>query len=127
MYVEDLMTKQVVTMKEHHTVEQARRLLREHDVSAVPVVGDSGEARGIVSAIDLSADLDSSAAVADVMNTGVYVVQPDFELQLAAQVMRNQRIHRLLVVEDGKVTGVLTTFDLLKAVEDGRLVERDSS
>ena len=118
MQVEDLMSKQVVTMLAHHTVEQARQLLREHHVSAVPIVGDLGEPRGIVSATDLAEDLDGDTAVSEVMSDGVYVVAPDMELHLAAQVMRNQHIHRLVVVEDKKVIGILTTFDLLKVVEE---------
>ena len=127
MYVEDLMSKQVVTMKANHTVRQARLLLREHKLSAIPVVGEEGEARGIVSAVDLSADLDGETSVSEVMNEGVYVVPPSFELKVAAQVMRNQHIHRLVVVEDRKVIGVMSTFDLLAAVEDGRLVDREAS
>ena len=120
MTVEDLMSKQVVTMQQNHTVEQARRLIHEHGVTAIPVVGDGDELRGIVSTTDLAADLDGDTPVKQVMNEGVYAIPTGMELHLAAQMMRNQHIHRVVVVEEKRVVGILSAFDLLKLVEDKR-------
>jgi len=52
------------------------------------------------------------AAVRDIVS-----VSPDAPLAEVAATMRGQRIHRVLVVEGGELVGILTTFDLLRALE----------
>jgi CBS domain-containing protein len=47
------------------------------------------------------------------------------DVSIAARVMRNHRIHRVVVTHEQKVVGVLTAFDLLKLVENHRYVEKN--
>ena len=54
----------------------------------------------------------------EVMNTNVMSVSPDDTVDLMAIKMRSEHIHRLVVVEDGKLKGIVTTFDLLKLLEN---------
>lgn len=54
---------------------------------------------------------------ADVATREVVSVSPDATLAEVAATMRRQRIHRVLVVDSGQVVGLLTTFDLLRALE----------
>jgi CBS domain-containing protein len=53
------------------------------------------------------------AAIPDVVTVG-----PDATLAQVASTMRRERIHRVFVVEDGRLLGILTTFDLLRALEE---------
>jgi CBS domain-containing protein len=49
-----------------------------------------------------------------------YTVPPGEGPHIAARIMRNHRLHHVLVVQDHKVVGMLSTFDLLRLVEDHR-------
>ena len=111
------MSRDVVTLLKKHTVEQARRLLREHNVSALPVLGDKEELRGIVSAVDLAADLESSTSIGEIMSEDVFAIAGDEDAKKAVQIMENQRIHHLVVIKGGKVEGILSSFDLLKLID----------
>jgi len=51
----------------------------------------------------------------EVMTWGVITVRPESDIKLAARLMHEQKIGGLVVVEDGKVVGILTEVDLLKA------------
>lgn len=117
MEIAELMSRNVVTLKSAHTVEQARLLLREHSVSALPVVGEQGEPRGIVSAIDLAAELDPKTPVSEVMTPDVYAFRASDEAEKVVLVMRNQHIHHVVVTEGKKLVGILSALDLLELIE----------
>jgi signal-transduction protein with cAMP-binding, CBS, and nucleotidyltransferase domain len=44
----------------------------------------------------------------------------------AARIMRNHKIHRVVVTHEHQVAGVLSAFDLLKLVEDHRFVAKNA-
>ena len=53
----------------------------------------------------------------DVMVREMVSVSADAEISEVAHIMRNQRIHRVLVVDDGELRGILTSFDLVGLLE----------
>jgi CBS domain-containing protein len=53
----------------------------------------------------------------DVMTEGVISVGPDAEVGEIARILREERVHRVMVVEDGVLRGVISTFDLLALLE----------
>jgi CBS domain-containing protein len=60
-----------------------------------------------------------------VMTEGVYTVPKYDDVSIAARVMRNHKIHRVVVTHEKKVVGVLSSFDLLKLVEGHRFVAKN--
>ena len=54
------------------------------------------------------------------MSNVVYVVPQYDDVSIAARVMRNHRIHHVVVTHEKKIVGILSAFDLLKLVEDHR-------
>lgn len=57
-----------------------------------------------------------NARARDLMTPMVFKVQADLPASEVAQIMVQGRIHRLFVVDDGKVVGIITALDLLKLV-----------
>lgn len=53
MKVQDIMTQNVITIKDTDTVENCAKLLYEHDISSMPVVNEEGDLVGIISEKDL--------------------------------------------------------------------------
>lgn len=62
--------------------------------------------------------------VRDAMVRDVLSVAPDASLAAAARLMVERRVHRLLVVEGGRLAGLVSALDLVALVASGRLVER---
>ena len=58
------------------------------------------------------------ATVRDVMTTGVHSVAVDATVQRVADTMLKNRIHRVLVTEEGELKGLITAFDLVRLVRD---------
>jgi CBS domain-containing protein len=55
--------------------------------------------------------------VADAMTEGVVMVPPEASVAEVARRMLGHRIHRILVVEDGALAGIISTFDLVALLE----------
>jgi len=124
--INDLMAKRVITAQPHHTVEHLRGLMERNRIHAVPIVGPAGEAVGIVSTADLSADLKPGTPVNGIMNVTVRTVPAYNDVHVAARVMRKNRIHHVVVTHEKKVIGVISSFDLLKLVEQHRFVMKEA-
>ena len=55
--------------------------------------------------------------VSEVMTEGVACVAPDDSISQVARVLRSHRIHRVLVVEEGRLCGIISTYDLVGLLE----------
>ncbi len=55
--------------------------------------------------------------VADYMTNGAVTVRPDTEVTQIARTLRENQIHRVLVVEDGLLRGIVSSFDLVALLE----------
>jgi len=55
--------------------------------------------------------------VGDVMSDQVFSVPPDAPVAEVARQMRTHRVHRMIVMDDSRLAGVITTFDLVGLLE----------
>jgi CBS domain-containing protein len=128
MTAKDLMTKSVATLTPLTTVAAAARLLTEQRISGAPVVDARGNVLGIVSQTDLVRHQTDAggwpgekagtndAPIIAVMTGAVVSCEEETPLDEVARLMLDRRIHRVLVVRDGKLCGIITAMDLLRAV-----------
>jgi len=130
MRVRELMTGALVTVRPETPVLDARRLMVERQVRHLPVTRENGDLVGIVTDRDIRLSLPSQASslsvwemnylltrltVERVMTTSVITVGPDRSAREAAQVMLDHRIGALPVTDAGRLIGILTETDLLRA------------
>jgi len=120
--VSDLMVTTVMTANAHQTCGHIRKLLKDHNVNCLPIVNPEGEPVGIVSSVDFLDDHSEGTRISQFMTKKVYTVPQYSDASLAARIMRNHQIHHLIVTNHKKVVGILSSFDLLKLVENHRFV-----
>jgi CBS domain-containing protein len=65
---------------------------------------------------NLSDFAEADLTVEDVMTHHVLTVRPDDDVREAARQMIDGHVHRLLVCDGDEVVGIITTFDLLRAL-----------
>lgn len=118
MQVHEIMTEAVVEIHTHHTIDHVRKMITQRKVGALPVVDNKGRPVGIVSSTDFLPALNGQAHISTIMTDKVYTIAEDDEVRTAARLMRSHQIHHLVVIHDQKVVGMLSTFDLLKLVEE---------
>src|SRR5690554_7564697 len=62
--------------------------------------------------------------VRDIMTPIVLSVDEDTPVRDIADIMMQQHLHRIFVTRDSKITGIITTYDMLKLVSDRELSQR---
>ena len=93
---------------------------------SVLVLDGEGALAGIVTTTDLLDHVSDAAPVSSVMAKKVHTVPLYADVSLAARTMRNHHIHHLVVVHEKKIVGVLSSFDVLKVVEDKHATKKGS-
>ncbi len=124
--VDDLMVSPVHTVRARQSVAELRELMRELQLRSMPVVDDEGAAVGMVSLTDLMAEANDGARVASIMSERVYSIPRYEKPEVAARIMRNHGFHHLVITHEKKLIGILSTFDLLKLVENHRFVTKNA-
>ncbi|NJK81845.1 MAG: CBS domain-containing protein [Chloroflexaceae bacterium] len=114
MKAREIMTSNVVSVREDNSVEDAARLLARHRISGMPVVNRTGVLVGLITEHDLIAK--SGTIVADIMTQNVITVGADTDVESVAHLLANQRIRRVPVLEDGKLVGILSRADLVRQI-----------
>lgn len=121
MRVRELMSPSVVSITPDESAALAARLLSRHNVGALPVCGETGILRGIVTDRDIvlrcvAAEEDpADTPVGAIMSRHCAVVTPEDDVRLAGRLMAAGQIRRLPVVEGGRVVGMISLGDLARA------------
>lgn len=133
MNVAELMRTDLKAVNPDDTIEEAVILLADGHVSALPVVDPRGRLIGVLSTTDVlqaEADCESSAerdrlfehtTVREIMTSRPITVLPDTEVREAALQMLYLDIHRVFVEDEGKLVGVLSQSDVVRAVATAKI------
>ncbi|MDR0912547.1 MAG: CBS domain-containing protein [Methanobrevibacter sp.] len=126
--VKDQMTTNVITSSSEEDVVFAFEKLMKKKISSLPVVDDENKIIGIITASDLGHNLildnyNLGTKVKSVMVKEVKTIDIDSTLQDAVNKMgedsnENGIINQLPVVDDGKLLGILSDGDILRALKE---------
>ena len=120
----DLMTAQVVTVTVDDTIDHAITLMVKHRISGLPVLDREGRPVGIISEFDLleliSEGQTEQDKVSHYMSPELFGVAEEDSWVTAVDAFRSKRIRRLPVLRDGKLVGIVTRHDLMRAIRDAR-------
>src|ERR1700730_1133961 len=97
MQAREVMTTQVIAVREDQTKQQAARLLSLYRVSGLPVVSENNMVVGVVTQRDVLGK--DGQRVRDIMTRGVISVTPDTDLDEVSRILVHKRIRRVLVLD----------------------------
>ncbi|MFD7611613.1 CBS domain-containing protein [Streptomyces sp. NPDC059828] len=135
--VAEVMTRSVVTARPASTYKEIAQLLRDNDITAVPVVDDNGHPLGVVSEADLLrkaaslpdpegrpsrlmlAPSDLTRAEAEsaeaMMTSPAVTARPTWNIVETARTMARSGVKRLPVIDEaGRIIGIVSRCDLLR-------------
>ena len=131
MLVKDWMSSEVITIEENDSMQEALKLLKEHDIRMLPVM-KKGKLVGIVTDRDLKKASPSDATtlevhellylltqveVKEIMTRDPVTVPPDYTVEETAQVLLENKISGAPVMDKtGKVIGTITQTDLFRVL-----------
>lgn len=103
-----------ITVSPDTPLHVALNVMRTHDISGLPVV-EGTKAVGILTARDVRFERNLDQPVSALMTTQLVSVKPGVPVDEAKEILHRHRIEKLLVVDDGKLRGLITIKDLLQA------------
>ena len=117
--VEDVMTKEVITIDENATIKEAAEVMDKKEISCL-IALKKGRAIGIVTERDLlkriivEAKNPEKTKVGNVMSSPLEVVAVGTDLEKALRLMFRKKIKKLPVVEDDNILGLVSLTDIAR-------------
>ncbi|HUP08883.1 MAG TPA: CBS domain-containing protein [Caldimonas sp.] len=124
MPISSLMSRDVVTVSLEDTVAEVEACFAEQQLGWAPVVDEHGTLMGVLSNADLvrfrAGGRDLSAVPAWQLSTyGPITVSPDTPARTVAQRMVETAIHHVVVTDEGRIVGVVSALDFVRAYAGG--------
>jgi len=113
--------REVYTIAPGESVFEAIRRMAEKGIGAL-VVTDGGEPVGIVTERDyarkviLKGRSSKETPVREIMSSPVIFIRPEQTIEEAMAVMTEKKIRHLPVLEDGRLAGIISIGDVVKAI-----------
>ncbi|HWE25983.1 MAG TPA: CBS domain-containing protein [Myxococcales bacterium] len=133
MRVQDFVKKNVSTVKGDASIQEVARKMADEDIGFLPVVDQSGKPVGTVTDRDIVVRLIAkgsdvrNARVEQVMTKNVVSVRPDENIDRVADLMKERKVSRVLICDQGgKPVGVISLGDLAERTDEqdvGRTVK----
>ncbi len=123
MKLREIMSQQVVRIHPEESVAVAARTLTHYNIGILPVCGNDGRLRGVVTDRDIvtrclaAGRTPEETTVEQVMTSKIVTVRPDMDTSVAATLMGSRQIRRLPVMENGKLLGMVSLADLARKEE----------
>jgi|TARA_B100001142_G_scaffold316958_1_gene357316 CBS domain-containing protein len=126
--IRDIMEKDVITIENDKTAQDAAKIIAEKDISFLVIMND-GSPQGVLSESDFVRKVaaeDKKASeikISEIMSYKFRSVGPTTTIEDAIQKMLNNNIRRLIIIDDEKLVGVITQTDLASYLRDQLLVD----
>jgi CBS domain-containing protein len=126
--IRDIMEKNVITIENDKTAQDAAKIIAEKDISFL-VIMNEGKPQGVLSESDFVRKVAaedkkaSETKISEIMSYKFRSVGPNTTIEDAIQKMLNNNIRRLLILNDEKLVGVITQTDLASYLRDQILVD----
>lgn len=131
MLVKDLMVSNPITITATSSIRKAIEVMKGNSIRHLPVVTKGNRLKGFITLADLKQGLMPSmltdVSLSDLMIKEPLTVHPEDDIEIAAQLIYEYKIGGMPVVKDGKVVGIITESDILRAFIDMMGFITDSS
>ncbi|MEE4607167.1 MAG: CBS and ACT domain-containing protein [Desulfobacteraceae bacterium] len=122
MKIHSLMIPNPITITAQASISEAIELMKINSIRHLPVVAKNDMLQGFITLADLKQGLIPSMLgdlnLRDLMIKDPVTVSPDDDIEFAAQLIYNHKIGGMPVVKDGRLTGIITATDILRAFID---------
>jgi CBS domain-containing protein len=131
----EIMTPDPQCVKENETLVDAAKLMRSHDTGALPICGEDGRLKGMLTDRDIVVKCladggDPATVTAGSLAEGKPVtIGADDDVREALETMQAHQVRRLPVIDGHDLVGIISQADIalnLSAAETGETVEEIS-
>lgn len=118
--VQEIMSKSVLAIDSAITANEAAKMMEDSKVSAL-VVTEHNSPVGIITERDFAVKVVAHAYPLDtpvrrIMSSPLIVINHDESIWVAADLMVDRKVHKLPVVENDQIVGIITKTDLIRQI-----------
>jgi acetoin utilization protein AcuB len=122
MKIKALMIPDPISITEKTSIKEAIEVMKVNSIRHLPVTGEGNTLAGFVTLADLRTGLIPSMVagltLSDLMIKNPIIVDPDSDIEIAAQLIYKHKISGIPVVKKGRLVGIITESDMLRAFID---------
>ena len=121
-----IMTQKVISIKASAKINEAIDLMTQKNLGGLPVVDDEKHLKAVITERDIAslfADKISGVTVAQLMSEKVVTALPRTTIFEAERSMVTQGFRRLPIISEGKVTGIITSMDIIRFFGSGKVFD----
>ncbi|MHA7647519.1 CBS domain-containing protein [Nitrosopumilus sp. S4] len=117
-FVNQVMSKNVITVDKSTSIQEAAEKMHKSNVGCVIVTEDSKPV-GIVTERDFVTKVAAEGRplfteISEVMSSPLITIEQEETIWEASEMMKEKTIHKLPVLEDGEIIGIITTTDIVR-------------
>lgn len=116
MQAKDIMSTPVITADDRQKLANVKDIFTKHHIGSVPVLRDNGELLGIITSTDVSAIHNEDILIRNVVTHRTKVCATNARVSDIARTMVNEKIHHMVVMEDGEIAGMISSLDVIKGL-----------
>ncbi|MFC4395074.1 CBS domain-containing protein [Arthrobacter sedimenti] len=127
--VREFMTTDARCVGENESLLEAARMMRDLDCGALPICGDDGKLKGMITDRDIvlkcvAAGRDPGQMMArDLASGKPYCIEADANVDAAIDMMEQHQVRRLPVISDHKLVGIISQGDIARNYSEQRVGE----
>jgi CBS domain-containing protein len=124
LYAKDIVDKDFITLGKEVTALQAAKVMKEKRHGFVVVASNDQKPLGIVTEWDYIEKIvaderdPSKTTLGEIMTYDIITVNANDGIDKVAEIMTQKRIRRVLVLDDGKVIGVITSRTIIGSIKE---------
>lgn len=125
----EIMTRNPITCRENDTVFSAVEIMKREDTGVVPIVDSNDKPVGIVTDRDICLEVilskqdPQSTQLSQFVNKDLLTCSPQDDLNRVIDQMKNRQVKRILVVDNGRIEGIISEHDIATGTDQQKLGE----
>jgi len=117
-FVKQIMTKDVLTLDKSTSLQEAAENMKKLSVGCV-IVTEEGNPIGIITERDFVTKIAAEGRplfteIREVISSPLITIDSEETIWEASELMKEKLIHKLPVIENGKIVGIVTTSDIVR-------------
>ncbi|MEO9532195.1 MAG: CBS domain-containing protein [Crocinitomicaceae bacterium] len=114
MRVKEIMSSPVICKSPSTKLSELKSLFKNKELHAAPITETDGTIAGIITSSDLIAVHNETLEARQILTPKVHICLPNNRVKDAANTMAKHNVHHMVVMEEGKVIGMISSMDIVK-------------
>ena len=123
MKIENIMTKKIISCKSYASIYEISKKMKQYNIGFMPIIDNT--IKGVITDRDIVTKClyNHDSEVKLYINNPIICVDADDELDKALDLMKENKVKRLIVTKEKEIVGILSLSDILNHYDNNKLID----